>query len=89
MCYEYLTPTANALAGKYPLAATLLLRAMIDFSLAHARTSRYGHAARHLRDCAGLAVAVADWGAFDPHDAYVARLHKMHGRKVGFWSLVD
>jgi hypothetical protein len=28
--YEILTPAANALAGKHPLAATLLLRAMID-----------------------------------------------------------
>ena len=31
--YELLTPAADALAAKYPLAATLLLRAIIDFSL--------------------------------------------------------
>jgi hypothetical protein len=30
--YEILTPAAEALAGKHPLAATVLLRAMIDFS---------------------------------------------------------
>ncbi len=53
--YEILTPAAEALAAKHPLAATLLLRAMIDFSLTQSRSSRYGHAARHLRDCAGLA----------------------------------
>ena len=68
--YEILTPAAEALAAKYPLAATLLLRAMIDFSLTQSRASRYGHAARHLRDCAGLASAIADYASFETHDAY-------------------
>jgi uncharacterized protein DUF6880 len=86
--YEILTPAAEALAAKYPLAATLLLRAMIDFSLTQSRSSRYGHAARHLRDCAGLASAISDYGAFVTHDAYVARLRRDHGRKTGFWSAV-
>jgi hypothetical protein len=35
--YEILTPAANALAGKHPLSATLVLRAMIDFSLTQSR----------------------------------------------------
>jgi hypothetical protein len=48
--YEILTPAAEAVAARYPLAATLLLRAMIDFSLTQSRFSRYGHAARHLRE---------------------------------------
>jgi hypothetical protein len=87
--YEALTPAAEALAGKYPLAATLTLRAMIDFTLKQARSSRYGHAARHLRECAGLAAAIAEYGAFETHDAYVARLRREHGRKVGFWGLVS
>jgi hypothetical protein len=86
--YEILTPAAEALAGKYPLAATLLLRAMIDFALMQGRSSRYGHAARHLRDCAGLASAISDYGPFEIHDAYVARLRQEHGRKTGFWSAV-
>jgi hypothetical protein len=30
--YETLTPAADALAGKHPLAAMLVLRAMVDFS---------------------------------------------------------
>jgi hypothetical protein len=48
--YEILTPAADALSGKYPLAATLVLQAMIDFSLTHSRASRYRHAARHLME---------------------------------------
>jgi len=67
--YEFLSPAAEALAAKYPLAATLVLRAMIDFSLTESRSSRYRHAARHLRDCAGLASAITDYGSFETHDA--------------------
>jgi hypothetical protein len=87
--YEILSPTAQALAGKYPLAATLALRAMIDFTLTKARSSRYRHAARHLMECASLASTLADFGDFESHDTYIARLKAQHGRKSGFWNLVS
>jgi hypothetical protein len=67
--YEILSPAADALAAKYPLAATLLLRAMIDFSLKKNRVKRYLHAARHLSECASLARAVGDFGSF--HDRLI------------------
>lgn len=86
--YEILGPAAEALAAKHPLAATLLLRAMIEFSLANSRSSRYKHAARHLLDCAGLSKGIEDFGPFEPHAAYEARLRREHGRKQSFWSLV-
>lgn len=86
--YEILTPAAEALAAKYPLATTLLLRAMIDFSLVQSRASRYGHAARHLRDCAGLSSAIADYATFETHDVYISRLRREHVRKSAFWSMV-
>jgi hypothetical protein len=84
--YEILTPAAEALAAKYPLAATVLLRSMINFSLTQGRASRYKHAARHLRDCEGLAAAISDYGIFERHDVYVGRLRREHGRKTVFWS---
>lgn len=87
--YEILSPAADTLAGKHPLAATLVLRAMIDFTLAKARSSRYRHAARHFMECASLASSISDFGAFETHDAYDARLKAQHGRKDGFWSLVS
>ena len=87
--YEILSPAADALAGKHPLAATLVLRAMIDFTLAKARSSRYRHAARHFMECAGLASSIRDFGAVETHDAYAARLMAEHGRKSGFWSLIS
>jgi hypothetical protein len=86
--YEILSPAADALAGKYPLAATLVLRAMINFTLAKARSSRYRHAARHFMECASLASSISDFGTVETHDAYAARLKTEHGRKSGFWGLI-
>ena len=86
--YGILTPAADALAARHPLAATLVLRAMIDFCLERARSSRYRHAARHLLECSSLASAVTDFGPFETHDIYEARLRQEHGRKTSFWSLV-
>ncbi len=83
-----LTPTAEAHAAKYTLAATVLLRALIDFSLTQCRASRYRHAAGDLRDCEGLAAAISDYGIFETHDVYVGRLRREHGRKAAFWSVV-
>ena len=85
--YEVLTPAADAFAGKHPLAATLVLRAMIDFTLTRSRSSRYRHAARHLMECARLASSVADFGTFETHEAYATRVRREHERKISFWSL--
>ena len=86
--FEMLTPAADALAGKHPLAATLMLRSMIDFTLAQNRSSRYRHAARHLMECASLASSIRDFGSFETHEAYATRLRGEHGRKSSFWSLI-
>ena len=87
--YEYLVPAANALAGRYPLAATLALRAMIDFTLENARSTRYRHASRHFAECASLAQGIEDFGGFETHDGYEVRLRRQHGRKWSFWNLVE
>jgi hypothetical protein len=87
--YEILAPAADALAGSHPLAATLVLRAIIDFSLKNSRSSRYRHAARHLLDCSSLTSAIEDFGSFEPHDAYETRLRREHWRKRKFWHLID
>ena len=86
--YELLAPAADAMAGKYPLAATLAFRSMIDFALTHRRSSRYKHAARHFMACSSLASAIEDFGAYGAHDAYEAKLRREHGRKSSFWSVI-
>jgi len=87
--YFILTPTAEALAERRPLAATLALRAMIEFALDRARTKRYRHAARHLLDCEGLASRIEDFGPHEDHQTFERRIRDRHGRKSSFWSLVD
>jgi hypothetical protein len=87
--YEILSPAADALAAKHPLAATLLLRAMIDFALKENRVKRYRHAARHLIECAALAAAINDFGRVEPHDRYTARLKAEYGRRASFWSQIS
>ena len=66
----------------YQLAATLVLRSMIDFALTNSRSSRYKHAARHLMECSSLASAIDDFGEYEAHDAYEARLGREHGRNI-------
>jgi hypothetical protein len=72
--YEYLAPAAETLSERHPLAATLALRAMIDFTLTKARSKRYRYAAEHLGTCADSLGDIEDFAAFETHDAYVARL---------------
>ena len=87
--YEHLLPAAEALSDRYPLAATLALRAMIEFALTKARSKRYIHAASHLAQCAEFSRQIHDFGALENHATYVARLRHDHGRKYGFWGHVD
>jgi len=54
-----------------------------------ARSSRYRHAARHFMKCTSLAAVIEDFGAFETHQAYAARLKTEHGRKSGFWGLIS
>jgi hypothetical protein len=82
--YWLLTPSAEALEQSHPLAATLILRSMIDFSLDRAKSKRYVHAARHLQTCLYLARRIDAFGEHCDHDAYVAKLKAGHGRKSGF-----
>lgn len=84
--YWLLSPAAEALDQSHPLAATLILRAMIDFTLEKARSSRYGYATRHLQSCEYLAKKIADFGSHPDHAAYLAGLKDRHGRKAAFWS---
>lgn len=49
--YHMLSTAADALQARYPLAATLMRRAMIQDSLDGGKAKRYRYAARHLAEC--------------------------------------
>ena len=87
--YMTLTNAAEALDARHPLPATLLRRAMILDTLSGAKSSRYRHAARHLAECQAADGSISDYGAQSPHNQFVGTLRGQHGRKYGFWGLVD
>jgi hypothetical protein len=86
--YYLLDPAAQLIEAKHPLAATILRRAMIEDTLAGAKSSRYKHAARHLLECLSLAPGIGDFGTFETHETFASRLHAKHGRKISFWARV-
>ena len=84
--YEYLTNWAQTLKAQYPFAATLLLRAMIDYSLEHAKTARYYYAAKHLNECAQISAKFSFPANVEDHERYLKRLQIVHGKKRSFWD---
>ena len=87
--YEALSPAADALRDRYPLAATLLWRAMINDALSQGRSSRYGYAVHHLNDCAAVSNGIADFGGHETHEAYCAALRLRHEAKMSFWAKLE
>jgi len=86
--FSDLTRAAEVLSERHPLAATLALRSMIDHTLVQKWSKQYPYAVEDLRTCARLAPDINDFGAFETHKTYVARLKVQHGRKYRFWSIL-
>jgi hypothetical protein len=72
--YELLDPAASTLEGKYPLAAVLLRRALIEVTLNKGRATRYKHAARHVREIDSLNSQIQDYEKFETHEQFMERL---------------
>jgi len=86
--YSQLRPAAEALAGKYPAAATLLHRVLAEDVLQRASSRQYQYAARDVQACASLALLLPDETGLESHADFMARLRREHPRKTGFWSLL-
>lgn len=87
--FETLTSAADALRVRFPLAAVLLWRAMINDALHHGRTSRYKHAAEHLNDCELVDADIVDYAPFPPHETYIDTLKTRYDRKSSFWRMTS
>jgi len=87
--YHTLTMAADALESEHPLPATLMRRAMVLDTLTGGKSKRYRYAARHLAECHACDPAITDYGDFPSHTQFVEGLKQDHGRKHGFWRLVD
>ncbi len=74
LAIDTVEPAVRALEGRYPLAATLLLRAMIRDVARFSQTERYGQARQWLMEAASLAVQIDDFHGHADHTAFEARL---------------
>ncbi|MGI4808740.1 MAG: DUF6880 family protein [Janthinobacterium lividum] len=86
--HEALTAAADALDDRYPLAAMVLRRCTIVFTLRMTRTARFKHAARQLEACRHAAARVTEFGKFPSHAEFERTLRASYGRKAGFWQEV-
>jgi hypothetical protein len=87
--YHILTTAADALEHRHPLAATLMRRAMVQDTLDGGKSKRYRYAARHLAECQSSDPSIIDYAGFPAHAQFIEALKRKHGRKYGFWQLVD
>jgi len=87
--YDILRPAAAALEADYPGAATLLYRRLVAGVVDRASSKYYPYAARDYHAAAALAHAIEGDPAVPSHTDWTAELRRQHGRKMGFWSLVE
>lgn len=88
--WHILPKVAGLLEHDYPLAATILYRALLDNILDRARSKAYGHGAKYLGQLgllAGELDQIHPSGMVD-HATYLAKLKTAHPRKSGFWARV-
>lgn len=87
--YHILSDAADALEAAHPLAATVMRRAMVRDTLDGGKSKRYRHAARHLAECEASDAVINDYRPFPTHRQFIETLKEKHGRKYGFWQLVN
>ncbi len=67
------------------VGATIVYRALIDYTLQRARTKEYGKAVDHFRRLDLLSKKVRNWREICDHKEYRTLLKEDHGRKSSFW----
>ena len=86
--YARLRPVADILAGKHPVAATLLHRELAEDVLQQASSRQYVYAARDVAACVALAPFLAEEPGLESHAAFVGRLRREHPPEAAFWDLL-
>jgi hypothetical protein len=87
--YMALAPAAEALEEKFPLAASVLYRALLTDILAFSRSQAYNHGAKYLVKLEALSGLIETWGDLPTHDQFKTALTRTHGRKSAFWQAVE
>ncbi len=83
-----LSPAADALRTRYPMAAVLIWRVLIDYALWEGRAKQYAQIVDHVMDCAAADNEIEDYGRFQTHQAYMEGLRQRHQHKASFWAKV-
>ncbi|HEX9449505.1 MAG TPA: hypothetical protein VF920_16080, partial [Dongiaceae bacterium] len=82
--YDTLGEAAAILDGDYPLAATVLYRALLKDILDRGKSPAYGYGARYLARLGELAQHISEYSDLEDHATYLLGIKKAHGRKAGF-----
>ena len=83
------TATPRRLAGSAASLPFSLQLWIAGYIMRRGSSKQSGYAARDVRHSASLADRAAGEGGIEGHEALVARLKRRHGRKYGFWQLLD
>ena len=87
--YQWLGKAAELLAGKWPVSATLLYRTLVLSILERGYSKAYQYAARDLASASVLADRLPADSGIPDHASFHAELKAKHGRKYGFWQIVE
>lgn len=74
---DLLDPAARLLEARHPLAAALVLRAMIEDTARWRRHERYGSAQRWLLEAASLEPQIADHQDFGTHQEFLRKIEPL------------
>ena len=85
---EALTFSADRLSSRYPLAALLLHRKIVEASLISSREQAHTAAAMPYLEAESLARHIDDFGVWHSHETWHKKLTKAYGHRTAFWKAV-
>ena len=83
---ERLTYAADRLSSRYPLAALLLQRQIVEARLAALGDTAHEAAVLPFLEAESLARHIDDFGRHDPHDTWRKKLANTYARRTVFWK---
>lgn len=86
---KLLVEAASKLMAKYPLAAIMVLRKVIDHLLDYGDEADLEFAGHRLADIIRLNSKVADWDGAESAEGYMARLRRQHPARLDFWRAAE
>lgn len=86
--YELLSEVSTALHQDYPLATTVLNRALVTDILNRNLSSAYDFAVVCLTELEEISSRIAGEPSLPSHEAFMQTLRVKHGKKYSFWGMV-